>query len=264
MHLPNGAVSPTCVVLSFGIAAAGTGLVWLVERKLRPDPEPQCEHGWRAFFAVCALVLGLQALQVPAPSGRFAVHLLGGVLAAWQLGALRGVGAMATVLAVQALGFGDGAVDAYGLHVFAMGVVPALCLRLVGRSPLRVGLAAGLSVLLAVAVLGLAVRTAHSVAWSELLRCHLPLVFLEAGFSAVLVAFLTRRWMLRLPATAAVVAALGLAATTGNALPDGLTVVLQPGETSSSEVSIPLAALCAVAGLWLLAARVRQRVGDPR
>ena len=193
MHLANGAISPSCAALGFAAAAAGSGLVWLTEHSKRTEPrEPERERGPRAFVAICVLALGLQELQIPAPSGSFAVHLLGGVLAVWQLGALRGVAAMATVLAVQALLLHDGALSAYGVHVVAMGIVPALCLRVFGRSPARAAFAAACSVWIAAEIVGLVALSGNAVSQAEMLRSHLTSAFVEASITAAAVVALTR------------------------------------------------------------------------
>jgi ABC-type Co2+ transport system permease subunit len=259
MHLPDGAISPSCAAIGFAAAAAGVGLLYLTER----GSKPQAAHGWRSFAAVSLLVLGLQELQIPAPSGRFAVHLLGGVLAAWQLGALRGVAAIAGVLAVQALLLDDGSPSAYGVHLLAMGILPALCWRLLGRSPARAGAAAALSVLLAAAVVGLAAATARTVSLRELLVSHLPLVAVEALVTIAIVWSAARAWTLRVPTTVAIAVWLALAAPAGNALPDALGHALGEREAAASAFPVPLIAGLCLLCLWLLRAGAR-RAGELR
>ena len=118
MHIPSsmlsGAVCPvTLAVGGLGVVAAG----YLAKRSNnRPSPA--------RFAAVTSLIFALQMLNFPVQDGTSG-HLLGALLGVSLLGAPFAVLAMTIVLAVQAVFFGDGGINALGANVLNMGVIGA-------------------------------------------------------------------------------------------------------------------------------------------
>jgi cobalt/nickel transport system permease protein len=82
------------------------------------------EHRVQLFALVAAAVFAAQMLNWPIPGGTSA-HFVGGAFAAIVLGPHLGALAVALVVAVQALVFGDGGVLALGANVWNMAIVQA-------------------------------------------------------------------------------------------------------------------------------------------
>jgi cobalt/nickel transport system permease protein len=115
MHLPDHYLSPaTCAVLGGAMVP-----VWAVAaRRVRAGaPERLPLLGVAAAF--CFLVMMFNA---PAPGGT-TVHAVGGTLAAVLLGPASACLAISAALLIQALGFGDGGVLAYGANCFNLALV---------------------------------------------------------------------------------------------------------------------------------------------
>ncbi len=113
MHVPDGfldvPVSAACgVVAAAGIAACLRG----ARRELDERTTPMA--GLTAAF-----VFAVQMLNFPVAIGTSG-HLMGGALAAILVGPWTGALCVAVVLLVQALGFADGGLTAYGVNVVLM------------------------------------------------------------------------------------------------------------------------------------------------
>ena len=113
MHVPDGfftvPVSAACgAVAVAGIAACLRG----ARRELDERTTPMA--GLTAAF-----VFAVQMLNFPVAVGTSG-HLLGGALAAILVGPWTGAVCLAVVLLVQALGFADGGLTAYGINVVLM------------------------------------------------------------------------------------------------------------------------------------------------
>src|SRR5437016_6114169 len=104
MHLGNGAITPECVVLTYGTAVAGLSAASVAIRGAGLSRE---KLEWAAGLG--CLLLAAQAVNVPVAPG-ISGHLVGGVLLASVLGPALGAWTMAVVLAIQALLLGDGGV----------------------------------------------------------------------------------------------------------------------------------------------------------
>src|SRR5262249_23091387 len=119
MHLAGGALTPQCVALTTGAAAAGLAASAVALRNTRPSRD-------KLLMAVAlgSFVFAAQAINVPIAPGMSA-HLVGGVLLAWMLGPAHGALTMAVILAIQAVVFGDGAVVSLGANVLNMALLPA-------------------------------------------------------------------------------------------------------------------------------------------
>src|SRR3954453_3518782 len=107
MHLGNGAVTPECVVVTYGTAVAG---LWAASAAVRRAGLKREKLELAA--ALGCFVLAAQAGNVPVASG-VSGHLVGGVLLAAVVGPALGAWTMAVILAIQALLLGDGGIAAW-------------------------------------------------------------------------------------------------------------------------------------------------------
>ncbi|WP_418345717.1 energy-coupling factor ABC transporter permease [Rhodococcus pyridinivorans] len=145
-----------------------------------------------------AMIFGAQMVNYPIASG-VSGHLIGGALATALLGPRLALLAMTAVVGVQALLFADGGINALGVNVLLMAVLPVLVTAAVRIGAERLGLgkltrttaavSAGLSVPVSAAVLGVAysstVGTGAAAAFiGELTAVHLTIGLGEALITA--------------------------------------------------------------------------------
>ncbi|MFC6976039.1 energy-coupling factor ABC transporter permease [Halomicroarcula sp. GCM10025709] len=116
MHIPDGYIDLPLALL-FGVLSAG--VLSLAARRVGGDISQQ-----RAplLGVVAAGVFAAQMLNWPIPGGTSA-HFVGGAFAAILLGPHLGALCVATVVAIQALVFGDGGLVVLGANVFNMAIV---------------------------------------------------------------------------------------------------------------------------------------------
>jgi cobalt/nickel transport system permease protein len=115
MHLPDHYLDPTtCAATS--VAAAGA-LAFAAFQARREG-----NQSVRLVAATSAGIFAAQMVNFPIASGTSG-HLIGGVLAGAILGPWLGTWAIAIVLAVQCLLFGDGGISTLGANILNMGVV---------------------------------------------------------------------------------------------------------------------------------------------
>jgi cobalt/nickel transport system permease protein len=202
------------------------------------------------FGGVTALVFAAQMVNYPLAGG-VSGHLLGGVLAASLLGTPFAVMAMALVVGLQALLFGDGGVAVLGANLLNMAVLGAggggllrdLLVRRWGPSRQGAALvaASAASVLLASGAVAVELVLSGAARTSEIvpavLTAHLGVAVAEGGITWLLVAALTgSRAVLVAGAVAVALSPLASAA------PDALEhVVARFGLTSGAMASGPLA-----------------------
>jgi cobalt/nickel transport system permease protein len=248
MHLGNGAITPECVALTYGAAAAGLAASAAGLQNARPTTEKL-----PLAVGLGCVVFAAQAINVPIAPGTSA-HLVGGVLLAWLLGPGLAAWTMAVVLTAQALLLGDGGIAALGANVLNMAILPAGIVAAIRRlesvtartiAPrLLLGLAAGVAVLLAAALIALETALFRPLAelsgWGNfaalMLGTHAWIGILEGGLTTVLVAALlplaspaAARSVWR-PALVAVAAGLLVAALLlpiSSSLPDGYEAAAQ-------------------------------------
>lgn len=116
MHIADGLLNlSTCVAT--GAASAGALAYGVKKTKTELDEKQVPLLGMTAAFIFAAQMINFPVL--PGTSG----HLMGGVLAAVLLGPWAAGIIMTTVLAIQALFFGDGGIIALGANVFNMAFV---------------------------------------------------------------------------------------------------------------------------------------------
>ncbi|WP_455901755.1 energy-coupling factor ABC transporter permease [Rhodococcus gordoniae] len=145
-----------------------------------------------------AMIFGAQMVNYPIAGG-ISGHLIGGALATALLGPRLALLAMTAVVGVQALLFGDGGINALGVNVLLMAVLPVLVTAAIrtGAEGLGLGkltrttaaLGAGLSVPVSAAVLGAAysatVGTGAAAAFiGDLTAVHLAIGLGEALITA--------------------------------------------------------------------------------
>lgn len=113
MHIPSSMLHGSICPVTAAFATTGLGLSALIASKL--DNKPSAAQ----FAAVTAMIFALQMLNFPVASGTSG-HFLGGVLAVLLLGVPFAVLSVSLVLAVQAIFFGDGAINALGANIINM------------------------------------------------------------------------------------------------------------------------------------------------
>ncbi len=114
MHIPDGYLDMSIAVLMWVLTAAvlGYSLKRLSQEKVNTA----------MLGVVAAAIFAAQMLNWPIPGGTSA-HFVGGALAGILLGPYAGSVAMASVLVVQALIYGDGGLIALGANLWNMAVV---------------------------------------------------------------------------------------------------------------------------------------------
>jgi cobalt/nickel transport system permease protein len=132
VHVPDGLVYASTAL---GTWVLGGGVIAYSLKKSREDLEKGSSEGAgedvladRRIPVVgltAAFIFAAQMVAVPIAGGTSA-HLLGGAMAGIMLGPWIGTLVMAVVYLVQAIGFADGGITAYGANVLGMGVLPAI------------------------------------------------------------------------------------------------------------------------------------------
>lgn len=118
MHTPDGFLHPW--LAGAFLVLSGTVLTIAAYRAR----QSLTNHRIQLFGVVAAAVFAAQMLNWPIPGGTSA-HFVGGAFAAIVLGPHLGALAVALVVAVQALVFGDGGALALGANVWNMAIVQA-------------------------------------------------------------------------------------------------------------------------------------------
>lgn len=116
MHIPDGMLhGQICpVTLAIGVGAVAISTYFASKIENRPSLP--------RFCAVASAIFVMQMLNFPISSGTSG-HFLGAAFAAWALGTAPGVLAMAIIVTVQALFFGDGGLYALGANIITMALV---------------------------------------------------------------------------------------------------------------------------------------------
>jgi cobalt/nickel transport system permease protein len=127
MHLENGAVTPACAAISFGISTFAVAIAGVALRR-----ETQPFKNLPMAVTLGSTIFVAQMINFPV-SGLSSAHLIGGALLAWVLGPSVGLLTMAAVLGAQALCLGDGGLLTLGANILNMAVLPALAVMVVKR-----------------------------------------------------------------------------------------------------------------------------------
>lgn len=119
MHVPDGLVGPVTAAITWIV---GAGAVAYALKKSREELD---DRRIPVVGLTAAFIFAAQMVTIPVAGGTSA-HLLGGAMAGIMLGPWIGTLVMAVVYLVQAIGFADGGITAYGANVLGMGVLPAI------------------------------------------------------------------------------------------------------------------------------------------
>jgi cobalt/nickel transport system permease protein len=253
MHLGNGAITPECVALTYGAAAAGLAAAGGCVLRSKTQSESVSKDKLLLAAGLGCMVFAAQAINVPVAPGTSA-HLVGGVLLACLLGPGLAAWTMALVLAVQALVLGDGGMASLGANALNMALLPAGLVAATRRfMPLLentaarsagVGLAAGLAVLLAAGLIVIETALFRSATelsgWASfaalMLGTYAWIGISEGAMTAALVAALLPiaapsesrvAWRPALVGIAAMLAIAAIVLPISSSLPDGYEAAAQ-------------------------------------
>ncbi|MFH1857879.1 MAG: energy-coupling factor ABC transporter permease [Candidatus Omnitrophota bacterium] len=195
MHIPasmlHGAVCP----VTLAVGGAGVGLAAYLAHKSGKKPSSA------RFAAVTSLIFALQMLNYPVQNGTSG-HLVGAMLAVSLLDIPFGILSMSILLAVQAVFFGDGGVNALGANILNMALIGAGGVGLIYRQATRKGfnqklglaLASVLSVIAGAAACSIEVALSGTVAFNKvvpaMLSVHTLIGLGEALLTVALVSVL--------------------------------------------------------------------------
>lgn len=247
MHIPDSMLQNTLCTVTLVVGAAS--LVAAVHAARKAESRPSAVK----FGAITALIFAAQMVNFPILS-EVSGHLLGGVLAAALLGVPFGVLSVALVIAIQALLFGDGGIDALGANILNMAVLGAgvggalySVLRARWQRPVSMGIAAWVAVMLAAFVVSMELGMGGRVAFLDIAPAMLG-VHALIGLGEALITVLAFELLSSTAVTggqrAGGLVPLGLAAGLvmfspfASALPDGLSwVAAQHGWLPTQAVS---------------------------
>lgn len=115
MHMADALISP---IVGGTLLAASTGIAAYSIKKIQEDMD---EKKIPLMGVMGAFVFAAQMINFAIPGTGSSGHIGGGMLLAILLGPYAGFLAMASILLIQALFFGDGGLLAYGCNVFNLG-----------------------------------------------------------------------------------------------------------------------------------------------
>jgi cobalt/nickel transport system permease protein len=145
MHLGQQAITTECAILGLLGSAVTMGLTYRFARESKA-PSPL------TVAALGSLVFAAQMLNLPVGSHSSA-HWVGGCALTYLFGPFLAMQTMGIVLLLQALLLGDGALSAWGVNLFNMGIVPALLtsaiVRMQGRNLFSLAAASVAAILVA-------------------------------------------------------------------------------------------------------------------
>ncbi|RMF83762.1 MAG: cobalamin biosynthesis protein CbiM [Nitrospirae bacterium] len=127
MHIPDGYLAPATYLPAWGVAVP---LLWHGARRLRRSLEGETLP---TLSALTGLAFVVQMLNIPLPGGTTG-HALGTALIALLYGPWSASCALAVVLLVQALLFGDGGITTYPVNLLAMGFAAAFTAHRIHRA----------------------------------------------------------------------------------------------------------------------------------
>jgi cobalt/nickel transport system permease protein len=194
MHLADGTLANSMCTATAAVSAAAVAFTLARVRK-----DATRRNLLRAGIGA-ALVFGAQMFDVPLFAG-VGVHLVGAAFLTFLAGPALALIAMALVITLQALLFGDGGVTTMGANILNMGVVgvatayvvaSALRTRRVGAgaSLLIIAAASAASVLAAVAAMSIELALSGTAARETMaitMSAHAPFILFETAATVVLV-----------------------------------------------------------------------------
>lgn len=118
MHIPDGVIDIWMLITFWGVIIIAWGLAILKSRRSLNEDESKLP----LLAVMTAMVFALQMLNFPIIGGTSG-HLLGFVLIAVMLSPAQALLSISTVVAIQALIFGDGGLVVMSANIFNMGIV---------------------------------------------------------------------------------------------------------------------------------------------
>ena len=118
MHIPDGVIDIWMLITFWGVIIIAWGLAILKSRRSLNEDESKLP----LLAIMTAMVFALQMLNFPIIGGTSG-HLLGFVLIAVMLSPAQALLSISTVVAIQALIFGDGGLVVMSANIFNMGIV---------------------------------------------------------------------------------------------------------------------------------------------
>lgn len=136
MHIPDGILSPTILIVGAGVSA-------LVLAKSVKESKKDLEQPAVPIMGVmAAFIFAAQMVNFPLLGAAASGHLIGGALAAYLFGFWPSTLIMTTVVAIQALVFQDGGISVLGINILNMAIiaplVASIIYKLLGKSKLPV------------------------------------------------------------------------------------------------------------------------------
>lgn len=116
MHIPDGYLSPQTYIPLYGVSFA----FWAIALKKLKKELSTAQVPYLAMAAAFSFLI--QMFNIPAPGGTTG-HAVGAGIVAVLLGPWAAVIAVSTVLAIQAVVFGDGGITAFGANCLNMAVI---------------------------------------------------------------------------------------------------------------------------------------------
>ncbi|MBN1169961.1 energy-coupling factor ABC transporter permease [Candidatus Micrarchaeota archaeon] len=185
MHTPDGFLTDGICLLMIFISAVPLALAIKNVRKNRPAIAP--------IATVAAIIFLAQMFNFPIESGTSG-HLIGATFALLILGIDGAIIAMASVLLVQTLVFGDGGLFAVGANIFNMGVVGIYSSHFIMqwttvKRHVRIFIASVLSVLAAASAVSIQLALSGTVVFSMVVPAMLfthSMIGIGEGFLTIL------------------------------------------------------------------------------
>lgn len=226
MHIPNGFLDPKTSAGLMGAAAAVLAFCFAKVRQVATQVVPEKalaaiggsisqgskrvlnEFGRNLILKtgmIASIIFAMQMFNFPIANGTSG-HFLGGAFAAIILGPFAGSIAIAVVVIVQAVFYGDGGLMALGANLVNMMLIGALVsyyvysfLKKKVNNELAIGLTAWLSVVMAASFCALEIAVSGTHALGEvfpaMLKVHLVIGFVEGLFTIGLVQLVNKYFL---------------------------------------------------------------------
>ncbi|MBD3196847.1 MAG: cobalamin biosynthesis protein CbiM [Candidatus Lokiarchaeota archaeon] len=208
MHIPDGLLSPTLIIIFWVVVVAVMVLGYF--RMGRMFETEESEKLVPYIGVLAAVIFAFQFVNYPVPGGTSG-HLVGGTLVAVVLGPWASVIVLFLVLLVQSL-FGDGGITAIGANTFNMGIIGGIVgfyivlglVKILGRTNMKkilvttisTAIGAYISIVLAAFICGIELSISNvlplSVAVPTMVFWHLLIGVGEAIISALIVFYILK------------------------------------------------------------------------
>ncbi|MEY2975893.1 MAG: cobalt transporter CbiM [Prochlorotrichaceae cyanobacterium] len=206
MHIPDGILPTQVCIAGYGIAG---GITWGTLRQIRKTPDPQAQVPKASLLAAAFFVGSSISIPIPPASVHLVLNGLLGTLLGWYAWPAVLIG-----LLLQAILLGHGGLTTLGVNAVMMGgsaLIAAQIFQLRYRFPallhrkwflgtlgfLAGAIGFGLAALIFFGLIIFTIpanldRVTEQGTLAALMIAHIPLLFLEGGFTALVVLFLYR------------------------------------------------------------------------